>query len=393
MTRRISLRTLCSVFILALFCSGVFSQQKTKAAVKVKVKVRDLSGNRHSGWSDREPGTWDAVVKGNEINIQFYGEDWSNGRNFNVSDFGTLPMDKVGEFSLTREAGKMTLKGVFQDHWGHGTYHFEENAAFKSWLSQKGYTGLNEDMMLNVFTTDINKAYFEFMKENGYASISNEQFKGLAEEDLSRKAMQDYFNLFKAEDYGHPSLSKIIELSEHGVSARYIAELHQAGYKGFSLDRALELVDHGVSASYIAEIKRLGYPNLTLEKAEELVDHGVSANYIEELHKMGYTGVTVDHAEELIDHGVSANYISDIKSLGYKDITLERAENLVDHGVSAEFIREIQSLGFKDLSLDKAEQLADHGVSAAFIKKAHNKGMKLQSLDDYLKLSDTGFND
>jgi len=391
MTRRILSRTLAPVFILALFFSNTFSQQKTKIAVKVR--DRDLSGNTHSGWGNSQPGTWDAVIKDGEINIQFYGNDWTDGRNFNVADFGTLPMEKVGEFSLTRDAGKMTLKGVFQDHWGHGTYHFDENTAYKSWLEQKGYTGLDQELMFSVFTTDISKAYFDFMKANAYATINNEQFKDLAEQDMNRKAMEDYFNLFKAEGYGHQSLSKIVELSEHGVSARYIAELHQAGYKGSSLDRALELCDHGVSARYIAEIKKIGYPNLTLEKAEELVDHGVSANYIEELHKMGYTNVTVDRAEELIDHGVSGNFISSLQSMGYKNITLERAENLVDHGVSADFIREIQALGFKDLSLDKAEQLADHGVSAAFIKKARNKGMELHTLDDYIKLSDTGFND
>lgn len=389
--KKITIAALPAIFILTLSFSRVFSQAKVK--VKVKESTREISGSMHERWNNNPPGTWDAVIKDGQVNIQFYGEDWTDGRNFNVSDFGTLPVDNIGEFSLTRDAGKVTFKGVFQDHWGHGTYKFEENAAFKSWLEQKGYTNLDEELMFSVFTTDINKAYFDFMKENGYAAIINRQFKDLAEQDLDRKTMEDYFNLFKTEGYGHQTLEKIIELREHGVGARYVTELHQAGYKGFSLDKALELCDHGVSAHYIAEIKKLGYPNLTLEKAEELVDHGVSANYIEQLHKMGYSGITVDRAEELIDHGVSANFISDLESMGYKDISLERAQNLVDHGVSANFIRDIRDLGFKDLSLDKAEQLADHGVSANFIKKARNKGMQLHTLDDYIKLSDTGFND
>ena len=368
-----------------IFCGQAISQQN----VKVKVKVEGV----HNRWGNNEPGTWDAVIKDDNINIQFYGEDWTDGRNFAVAEFGALPVDKVGEFSLTREAGKATFKGVFQDHWGHGTYQFTENASFKNWLAQKGYTGLNEEIMFSVFTTDISKEYFDFLKDNGYDAIKNDQFKDLAEQDMNRKVMQVYFNLFKAEGYGHQTLSKIIELREHGVSAKYIAELHEAGYKGFSLDRALELCDHGVSARYIAEIKKLGYPNLTLEKAEELADHGVSSDYIEKLHKMGYNGVTVDRAEELVDHGVSANFITSLQELGYKNISLERAQTLADHGVSANFIRGIEELGFKDLSLDKAEQLCDHGVTVNFIKKARAKGMQLHTLDDYIKLQDTGFND
>ena len=198
MTRRI-LGILASVFMLTLFCGTGFSQNKTKVVVKEKTRDEDWSGNIHSSWPNSKPGTWDAVIKDGEINIQFYGKDWTDGRNFNVSDFGMLPMDKVGEFTLTRDAGKASFKGVFQDHWGHGTYHFEENVAYKSWLEQKGYTGLNEEMMFSVFTTDISKAYFDYMKESGYATISNEQFKDLAEQDMNRKVMEDYFNLFKTE--------------------------------------------------------------------------------------------------------------------------------------------------------------------------------------------------
>jgi hypothetical protein len=387
--KKISLTTFPVVLTLALLCGTALSQEK----VKEKRRTETFTGTTHSRWGNNQPGTWDAIVKDNEINIQFYGEDWSDGRNFNVSDFGTLPTEKVGEFTLTREAGKVSFKGVFQDHWGHGTYKFEENAGFKSWLAQKGYTGLNDELMFNVFTSDINKAYFDIMKANGYSSIGNEQFRDLAEEGMSGKVMADYFNLFKTAGYGHQTLGKIIELEEHGVGADYIRELHRAGYKGFSLDRALELCDHGVSADYIAEIKKLGYPNLTLEKAEELVDHGVSAEYIESLHKMGFNGVTVDRAEELIDHGVSAEFFNGMHQLGYKNLTLEYAQSLVDHGVDPGFVRDIQELGFKDLSLEKAEQLADHGVNAAFIKKARSKGMELHTLDDYIRLSDTGFND
>jgi len=388
--KKIVLTTLSAVFMLTLFCGKAAAQQKVKVADKDKAVEKDDDDNR-PGWNNNAPGTWDAVIKDDEVNIQFYGKHWSNGRNFNVSDFGTLPIDKIGEFSLTREAGKISFKGVFQNHWGHGTFQFDENAGFKTYLAQKGYTDLDYELMFSVFTTDINKAYFDFMKENGYAPISNSQFKDLAEQDMNRKVMEDYFNLFKTESYGHQSLDKIVELREHGVGAKYISSLHQAGYKGFSLDRALELRDHGVTAEYITEIKKLGYPNLTLEKAEELRDHGVSANYIESLHKMGYTDVTVDRAEGLRDHGVSADFISSMQKMGYKDITLDRAENLRDHGVSAEFIREISDLGFKDLSLEKAEELRDHGVSAAFIKKMRDKGVKVTTLDDFIKIRDTGF--
>ena len=155
--------------LLTVFCGKVVSQQK------------DKDDDDSYSWNGNPPGTWDAVIKDGEVNVQFYGKDWSNGRNFIETELSALPKDKIGEFSLTRESGKITFKGVFQDHFGHGTYKFEENESFKSFLQQKGYKDLDkDDLMLSVFFTDINKAYFDFMKQNGYAEISDSDFKDLA---------------------------------------------------------------------------------------------------------------------------------------------------------------------------------------------------------------------
>ncbi|MBS1529337.1 MAG: hypothetical protein JSU01_03430, partial [Bacteroidetes bacterium] len=322
------------------------------------------------------------------VNIQFYGRHWSEGRNINAADLGTLPQDRVGTFTLSREAGKATFKGVFQGHFGHGTYSFEENAAFRSWLGQKGYK-IDDDLMRAVFFTDINKAYFGFMAQNGYDKISNDEFKDLAEEDMSRKVMEEYFNLFKADGFGHQGLDKLVELREHGVNPKYIGSLHDMGYKGFSLDKAEELRDHGVTASYIAEVRKMTNGNVTLEEAENLRDRGVTADYVASLKKVD-PGMTLEKAGELRDHGVTINFITSLESMGYKNITLDKAMELVDHGVTAHFIKSINDLGFKDLTLEKAQELRDHGVTANFIKKFQDKGVK-KSLDDYIRLRDVGF--
>jgi hypothetical protein len=378
--KKIIITFLSVAVLLTTFCGKVVSQQK------------DKDDDDSNSWNGNPPGTWDAVVKDGEVNIQFYGKHWSNRRNFTEAELGALPKDKVGEFSLTRESGKMTFKGVFLDHFGHGTYKFEENESFKSFLLQKGYKDLDkDDLMLSVFFTDINKAYFDFMKENGYAEISDSEFKDLAQQNMNRKVMEDYFNLFKEEKYGHQKLERIVELREHGVTPKYIASIHQLGYKGFSLDRAEDLRDHGVTADYISSIKKMGYADLTLEKAQDLRDHGVTLNYISSLKQMGYGDVTLDRARELHDHGVTAEFISGMQKLGYKNISLEKAERLRDHGVDTEFIRSINDLGFKNLTLDKAEELRDHGVNAAFIKKVRGKGIKVKTLDDFIKIRDTGF--
>ena len=374
------------------------SAYQGNAQTQVKVKVKTVHTDRDDdGWSNfggnRVPGTWMAYIEGEKAFIRFTGEDWDTGRSFLLSELGTLPTNE-GTFNVTREAGTVTFKGVFAGGKGHGFYTFAENPAFKSYLEQKGYSGLDKEIMLDIFFTDINKSYFEFLKANGYAEVSNRQLKDLAQQNLNRKVLEDYFSLFKTEKWGHPSLDKIVELREHGVNARFVNNFHEMGYKeNIPLDKALELRDHGVTPEFITSIQKMGYGDITLDRAVGLRDHGVNPEFIHSMQNMGYKNITLEKAQELRDHGVNPEFISSIQDMGYKNITLEKAQELRDHGVNPEFIRSISALGFKDLTLDKAQELRDHGVNADYIKKMRDKGVKDRTLDDYIRMRDTGFNE
>ena len=50
----------------------------------------------------------------------------------------------------------------------------------------------------------------------------------------------------------------LIELNDHDVSARYIAELRAAGLQELDVDELIRLSDHGVSAKYMAELRQAG---------------------------------------------------------------------------------------------------------------------------------------
>ena len=185
-----------------------------KSQEKVKTENRNDDAWSNSG-GNHVPGTWMAYIEDEKVYIRLTGEDWSAERSFPLAELRTLPTSE-GTFALTREAGTITFKGTFDGGKGRGFYALAENASFKSYLEQKGYLGLDKELMLNIFLTDINKSYFDFMKANGYYEISNSQLKDLAQQNLNRKVLGDYFNLFKTEDGGHPSIEKMVDLREHG---------------------------------------------------------------------------------------------------------------------------------------------------------------------------------
>jgi uncharacterized protein YdgA (DUF945 family) len=152
--KKIIITCLSALLLMGAFSNNSFSQQKAKAEKKENKDKDDDDWNFNGSQS---PGTWDAVIKDDQVNIQFFGAHWSSGRNFPLSELGALPNGKIGEFSLNREAGKMALKGVFENQFGHGTYRFDENEQFKAYLAQRGYKNLDNQLMLDVFFTDINR--------------------------------------------------------------------------------------------------------------------------------------------------------------------------------------------------------------------------------------------
>src|ERR1700749_1359126 len=138
--KKILLTCLSAIVLLTGFTNCVQSQpkQKDKGPAKAANKSSD-DDDWQSFNSNRVPGTWDAVIKDEKVNIQFYGEHWSEGRNFQLSELGPLPTGKIGEFAVTRESGKMSFKGIFEGGFGHGSYPFQQNDQFKSYLQQRGY--------------------------------------------------------------------------------------------------------------------------------------------------------------------------------------------------------------------------------------------------------------
>ncbi|HEV3324170.1 MAG TPA: hypothetical protein VG052_01150 [Puia sp.] len=308
------------------------------------------------------PGLWSAVVKDDKVHIQFGGHHWSSGASFALSELGPLPTDKQGSFTVKRDPGTVTFNGVFEGKRGHGTYAFEQDPAFRSFLAQEGFSTISEELMIHLYFTNINKAYFGYMKENGYTGITISELKHLAEENMNQVVMTNYFELFRKENYGKVPLDKVVELREHGVSPALIARFHEMGYSDISLDKAVTLVDHGVSPEFVEDMKKIGQRNITLDEAVELVDHGVSVGFVKELTDMGYTNISLEKATELVDHGVSASFIKEFKGLGFNDLTLTKAVELADHGVSAEFIKRMQGKGLKNLSLDEYIRLRDGGM-------------------------------
>ena len=311
---------------------------------------------------DINPGVWSAYINNDRVRIEFGGLHWNSSASFQLSELGTLPTGTAGTVTVKRDAGTVTFNGTWSNGAGHGTYVFIEDPAFKSYLESEGFKVVSDELMIHLFFTNINKAYFAYMKENGYQGIGIDQLKDLAYQNMNQRVMSAYIELFKKEGYGKVSLGQLVELREHGVDPGFISELHAAGYAHVSLEKALEARDHGVTPEFISDMKKAGARDISLDEAIELRDHGVTTEFIQGFRDLGYTNISLERATELVDHGVTVEFIRDLQKMGFKNISPDRAQELVDHGVTVEFIRRMQEKGLKDLSLDEYVKLRDAGM-------------------------------
>jgi hypothetical protein len=351
------LKCISVIILLSVFLNQVYSQQNNMSKGSEKDDAEWFYDNQN-----RDPGTWKAVIDKGKVYFNISGYHWNSSRVFLLSELGSLTTGKESQFTIRREAGILHLKGIFEGKKGHGSYKFEESTSFMSYLRGQGFKDLPSELMIQIFFTDINRNYFEYLRTNGYDLVSNEQLKDLAEQSVTYKVLQDYFNLFKLEGLANISLNKVIEFREHGVDTRFINGFHEMGYKKFSLDKALELRDHGVSPEFIMEFNQLDFKDISLDQAIELRDHGVDPDYILSIQKMGYTDISLDKAKDLRDHGVDADFIRDFHEIGYRNITLEKAEELKDQGVSAEYIKRMRKKGLNSLTLEEYIRLKESGM-------------------------------
>lgn len=339
----------------------VAAAQDTTAGHDTKSHANDDDDSYMGDFPDN-PGLWSALIVDDQIHIQFGGRHWNSGASFALSEAGPLPTDKQGSFTVKRDAGTVTFNGIFEGKRGHGTYSFEEDPTFRSYLTQEGFSSISENLMIHLYFTNINKAYFAFMKENGYTGITMTELKQLAEENMNQHVVSNYLELFRKDNYGQVKLERIVELREHGVSPSFIVKFHDMGYSDVPLDKAVELMDHGVDPEFVEDMKKIGQRNITLDEAIELRDHGVSVEFVKSLTDMGYSNISLEKAVQLVDHGVSANLVRGFREMGFKDLSLDQAVKLVDHGVSVEFVKRMQEKGLKNLTLDEYIRLRDGGM-------------------------------
>ncbi|MGB3798833.1 MAG: hypothetical protein WA952_03400, partial [Lewinella sp.] len=331
--------------------------------------------------------SWTARIKGDEV--CFHLIETSGERNyhsdtqrcFDEADLGTLPRGSMGNFSMTREAGTLLFRGIFDGDTGTGTFDFEPSAAFEEALRSAGYVSYNNRELVHFFYSDITASYLEYLVRENF-NPDHEELVQLAVFNINQSTLTAVLADLDAAGYDRPDLETIVQLRIFDIDAAYVNALAGAGYRDLNLEDVIQAKIHDLTPEYITEIAELGFADVDFDEIISLAIHDVDANYVAELREAGYTGLSADEVVASRIHNVRPEYVRALGKAGLTDLTLEEAQSASIHGVDAEYVSELAELGFENLSIDDVIGAKIHGVNARRAKEMQDLGLEINDIDD-----------
>ena len=268
-----------------------------------------------AGRADGRRGTWTAVRRGNQIQLEMTmswsgngsRHRWTNGETYDAKDFPGLTAGPDVRFDLRRDAGTFHFEGRFKGDEGTGFFTFQGNPAYIRDMAALGIQ----------------------MKED-----------------------------------------RLLEMATHNVSIAFAREIHDLGYRDASLDDLVQFRIHGVNPQIIRELAGLGYQHLPADQIVQFQIHSVSPALLRELAKAGYKGIPPDAVVQFQIHGVSPEFVRRMAENGYRNVAPDDLVQFRIHGISPELVHGLAEAGYPNMPADQLVQLRIHGVDGAFAREA-----------------------
>jgi cytoskeletal protein RodZ len=391
------------------------------AAVAQEPVAQKKENKERRGGLDTE-GAWFATIKGNEVSIQFRGEDnehSTNSNSFALSDLGTLPKDKSGVFTVTREAGTVEFTGRFEGDQGMGRYKFTADKAFGEDMRKEGIELRDDRDQLVFFFVNASRSFVKMIKDNGYTNLTRNNVIPLA----ALKVDGPWIQSIKKSGIGEVSLQNLIPFKALHIDGDYISEIRKAGYPNITAGQLISFKSQNIDAKYIADVRAaagtLPKPSALKEnksstddndnrndnrnvnvnvdtkvradvkadakatvKADAKANVEVSINdiisikalnitpeYIKSLKEAGYSDLSNGKLISMKSQDITADYIKGLQAAGFKDLSANDLISFKAQEITPEYARSLRDAGFPDLSNHHLISMKAQGITAAYIKE------------------------
>ena len=365
---------------------AVFGQNSKSAEPQKKDVVKKSNGMETEG-------AWFATIKGDKVHIQFKRDDdddshSSNTSTFLLTDLGTLPSDKAGDFKVTREAGTMLFNGKFEGNQGMGSYKFTADKAYVDHMTNEGIAGLSDNDEMAFFFIDIKKSYLQMLKNNGYSKIGKHDLIPMA----ALKIDEPYIRSWKDNGYKDIAIRDLIPLHSLKIDKAYVDDIRKAGYKDVSVHQLISFKSQGIDGKYISEIRKQNQVEGKGESdpsANDIIAFkslDVDAEYVKSLKDAGYKDIPASQLIAMKSQHITPEYIKSFEAVGFDDIPVQDLIAIKSLQITPEFIKEFKALGYTNLKLSDLVPLKSLHITGDYIKQFEAIGYKNIPIRDLIPM-------
>ena len=332
-------------------------------------------------------GKWTGTIKGKEVCISFKdGKEskWNNWRRsecFDKGEFSNIPVGAAANFEMKREAGTLKLNGRFENNEGIGSYTFEENAAFRTYLEGKGFDEVSEAMMFHLALSNIDKNYLSELSSMGF-KVDDEDLKHLAHMGPSLDFIKKTNKDLKSMGYSNADLDDLIALYIHDVNMDYIKELRSLGFENMTIEDIVQASIHDVTPDYFRSLKAVGLEDLTMEEMIQFAIHDIDAEDVKALQNLGFRDMTTEDIVHAGIHDVTPEYLKSFESVGLTDMSMEEITQFAIHDIKAEDVKALQELGFREMSPEDIIHAGIHDVTPEYLQSFESVGLTNMSMEE-----------
>jgi len=329
-------------------------------------------------------GVWFATIKNDRVRIEFKKEDddksWSNTTEFAMNELSSMPKDKEGEFTITREAGTVHFKGRFDGDGGYGHYNFEAAKGYDDFVKGQGVTGYEDGDALIFFTLNVKKDYIKMVVGNGFKNIAKTDLMAMA----AMQVDEAYIKMWKANGF-ELEPNQLFSAKAMKIDAKYIDEIRKAGYPNITLGELLTFKAQHINADYLKGLSNSKAGDKAMPSAQEVgmfKAMNVDSGYVRSFAALGYTDIPYNQIATFKSMGITAEFIKSFQDIGYKDVPANEIAQLKSMNITPAFITSFQQVGFKNIPLADVWMLKTMQVTPEFIKGFQDVGYKNLSLGE-----------
>lgn len=276
-------------------------------------------------------GMWTATEGDTFISLQFMDNRKNKAPLFIIENFmakaAFAQMAGSSNNALVRDAGTITFSGNISATNGTGNYQFTPSTTFESYLNTNGINEYEDKDLFFYFLTDINKAYVDGVKNEGYS----------------------------------PTIKELTKLAHCGVPVSYISEISNTNYKGLALNMVAKFYIHGVNREYLSGLDNAGYGNIDADMVKKFAIHSIGIKYLNDLSSAGYGNMEADMVKKFAIHSIDADYIKSLLATNIKKPSANDIKKAKIHNVSAKFVSRAQQQGNTSKELSDFTRLKIRG--------------------------------